>query len=258
MSSKRRNKKLIRWIISIFTAAGLVVAAWMGYRLLKYEKAKFTRYPEFGIDMPVEYGIHGIDVSRYQDIIAWEEVKKMKVERIQLGFVFIKATEGINNTDPQFRRNWRKAKSNEMIRGAYHFFIATKDGKKQAEHFIKKVDLETGDLPPVLDVEQRYGVSRFQLQREVREWLETVENYYRVRPIIYTNVDFYEQNLGSGFDEYPLWAAHYYQQQQPRIGRDWLFWQHSDQGNVNGITSRVDFNVFNGDSVEFRNILIRY
>jgi lysozyme len=258
MSSKRRNKKLIRWIISICTAAGIVIAAWMGYRWLKYEKAKFTRYPEFGIDMPVEYGIHGIDVSRYQDIIAWEEVKKMKVDRIQLGFVFIKATEGVNNTDPQFRRNWRKAKTNDMIRGAYHFFIATKDGKKQAEHFIKKVGLETGDLPPVLDVEQRYGVSRFQLQREVREWLETVENYYRVRPIIYTNVDFYEQNLGSGFDEYPLWAAHYYQQQQPRIGRDWLFWQHSDQGNVNGITSKVDFNVFNGDSVEFRNILIRY
>ena len=256
--STRQRKRFIRWIISVIVAAGVVVAAWLSYKWLKYEKAKFTRYPEFGIEIPIEYGIHGIDVSKYQDIIAWEEVRKMKVAHIQLGFAFIKATEGVGNTDPHFRRNWKKAKSNDIVRGAYHFFIATKDGKTQAEHFIKKVELETGDLPPVLDVEQRYGASKSQLQREVKEWLETIENYYHVRPIIYTNVDFYNQNLGSAFDEYPLWAAHYYQQQQPRIGRDWIFWQHSDQGNVNGITSKVDFNVFNGDSVEFRNLQIHY
>ena len=126
----------------------------------------------------------------------------------------------------------------------------------QAEHFIDKVSLEPGDLPPVLDVEQRYGASRASLQREVKRWLETVEAYYHVKPIIYTNVDFYNQNLGDAFDDYPLWVAHYYQPQQPRISRDWIFWQHSDGGNVNGITYKVDFNVFSGDSIEFRNLLI--
>jgi lysozyme len=39
-----------------------------------------------------------------------------------------------------------------MLRGAYHFFIGSKDGKMQAENFINKVELEPGDLPPVLDV----------------------------------------------------------------------------------------------------------
>jgi lysozyme len=257
MSSKSRQRKIIRWIISVLVAGFIVAITWIGYKWLAYEKAKFTRYPEFGIEIPTEYGIHGIDVSRYQDIIAWEEVKAMKVNNIQMGFTFIKATEGVGNTDPQFRRNWRKAKSNEIVRGAYHFFIATKDGKTQAEHFIRKVELEPGDLPPVLDVEQRYGVSKTQLQREVKEWLITVEAYYHVKPIIYTNVDFYEQNLGSEFDRYPLWAAHYYQREQPRIRRDWIFWQHSDQGHVNGIIHKVDFNVFNGDSIEFKSLLVR-
>lgn len=258
MPLQKRIKQLFRWIVVFLVAIVLVIGGWFGYQWWIYRQAKFARYPEFGIDMPIQYGIHGIDVSKYQDIIAWEEVKKMKVNQIQLGFAFIKATEGVGNTDPQFRRNWKKAKSNDIIRGAYHFFIATKDGKTQAEHFIRKVELEPGDLPPVLDVEQRYGASKLQLQREVREWLVTVEEYYKVKPIIYTNVDFYTQNLGSAFDQYPLWVAHYYQQQQPRIQRDWIFWQHSDIGNVNGITSKVDFDVFNGDSVEFRNVLIRY
>jgi lysozyme len=229
----------------------------MGYKWFMYRKAKFTRYDAFGISIPSDYAIHGIDVSRYQQIIAWEEVKAMQVSDIKLGFAFIKATEGVSNVDPQFARNWKKAKSNDMTRGAYHFFIASRDGKLQAENFIKRVDLESGDLPPVLDVEQLNGTNRIRLQKEVRKWLETVENHYKVKPIIYTNVDFYKQYLGEEFDDYPLWVAHYYEARQPRISRNWTFWQHSDKGSVSGILSKVDFNVFGGDSVQFKELLLK-
>jgi lysozyme len=229
----------------------------MLWKSWQYRKVKFTRYPEFGIAIPESYSIHGIDVSKYQDMIAWEEVKAMKVKNIQLWFSFIKATEGIGNTDPQFGRNWKKSKDNGIIRGAYHFFIASKDGRMQAENFIDKVELESGDLPPVLDIEQLNGSSATDLKKEAKKWLEVVENYYQVKPIIYTNVDFYNRNLGSEFDKYPLWAAHYYQPDQPRINRGWVFWQHSDEGRVNGIASKVDFNVFNGDSLEFKALLFR-
>ncbi len=255
--SSRRRKKLLRYTVFTTGLAIVAVASWMFYQWMKYRKSKFTRYPEFGIAIPEVYEIHGIDVSRYQQTIAWEEVKAMKVKEIGLGFAFIKATEGIGNTDPQFRRNWRKSKANGIIRGAYHFFIASKDGKMQAENFIDRVDLEPGDLPPVLDVEQLNGTTSTQLKKEVKEWLDVAENYYKVKPIIYTNIDFYKRNLGSEFDEYPLWVAHYYEQKQPRINRGWIFWQHNDQGNVNGIISKVDFNVFSGDSSEFRGLLIR-
>ncbi|HEX7903105.1 MAG TPA: GH25 family lysozyme [Chitinophagaceae bacterium] len=255
--TSRQKKRLLRFTISLTLLAMLAVAGWMFYQWLNYRKAKFTRYPEFGIAIPEAYVIHGIDVSRYQRTIAWEEVGAMKVKEISLGFAFIKATEGIGNADPEFRRNWRRSKANGIIRGAYHFFIASKDGRLQAQNFIDKVDLESGDMPPVLDVEQLNGTTTAELKKEIKEWLAIVENYYHVRPIIYTNIDFYKRNLGSEFDEYPLWVAHYYEEKQPRIQRGWIFWQHNDAGNVNGITSKVDFNVFIGDSVEFRNMLIR-
>ena len=177
MPSRRRKKRIIRWIISFIIIGVLGFTGWFGYQWLLYRKAKFTRYPEFGIAIPNEYFIHGIDVSKYQDIIAWEEVKAMRVKNIQIGFAFIKATEGIGNTDPQFHRNWKKTKSNNIVRGAYHFFIASKDGKMQAQNFIKRVELQSGDLPPVLDVEQLNGTRPEQLKKEVKKWLEKTENY---------------------------------------------------------------------------------
>ena len=95
------------------------------------------------------------------------------------------------------------------------------------------------------------------IRKRVKEWLDVVEEYYGVRPIIYTNVDFYTRRLKDDFDEYPLWIAHYLEKKSPRIYRDWDFWQHSETGRVNGIKGNVDFNVFNGDSVEFKSMLIK-
>lgn len=252
--ARRKKTKKKWWILLIVFAATL--AFMLGYDWWLSRKSRFVRYPAFGISIPENYLIHGIDVSRYQSIISWDAVKEMKVKNVQLGFVFIKATEGIVNTDPQFRRNWKKSKQAGMVRGAYHFFLATKDGREQAENFISAVDLEEGDLPPVVDIEQTYGVSLPVLKKELKEWLAVIEYYYGVKPIIYTNVDFYSRCLGKEFNSYPLWAAHYFQYDTPRINRQWDFWQHSEEGRVNGILSKVDFNVFNGDSLEFRNILM--
>ncbi len=257
MASRKLKKRIRRIFFSALAAALLIIVGYILWDYWHYRKVKFTRYPEFGIAIPENYPIHGIDVSKYQDLIAWEEVKAMKVKNIQLGFSFIKATEGIGNTDPRFQRNWKKANENGITRGAYHYFIGSKDGKMQAENFIDKVELESGDFPPVLDVEQLNGSSAANLKKEAKKWLETIENYYQVKPIIYTNVDFYNRNLGTEFDKYPLWVAHYYQPGQPRIKRGWVFWQHSQEGRVNGITHPVDFNVFNGDSLEFKNLLLR-
>ena len=257
MAGKKR--KYIGWKI-IFYVTLTAVSLLLGFVIYEWileQRAKYIKYSAFGIDIPDNYAIHGIDVSRYQQIIDWENVKQMRVQEMKIDFAFIKATEGVNNTDPYFNRNWKKAKDAGMARGAYHFFIATRRGKTQAENFIKRVQIEPGDLPPVLDVEETYGVSPQKLRQRVLEWLQTVEEYYKVKPILYTNVDFYKYYLKDQFDEYPLWVAHYLQEDRPRIHRDWAFWQHSESGRVNGIAAYVDFNVFNGDSTAFSNLLIR-
>ncbi len=254
-----KSKKNLSWKIIFYVALGAVgvMLGFVVYEWVLELRSKYIRYSAFGIEIPSNYSIHGIDVSRYQEIIDWDNVRQMQVEGVKIDFAFIKATEGMRDEDPYFRRNWKKAKDAAMPKGAYHFFIATRNGKLQAENFIKRVKLEPGDLPPVLDVEETYGVSPQKLRTRVLEWLQTVEEYYKVKPILYTNVDFYQFYLKDQFDGYPLWVAHYLQKERPRIYRDWAFWQHSEAGRVNGIAAFVDFNVFNGDSTEFSNLLIK-
>lgn len=253
MAQTRKKNATSRSLLALLILCVLGVAAWWLYNR---NIPKFVRYPQFGIDIPYNFSVHGIDVSKYQQSIDWAEVKAMNVNNVQIGFAFIKATEGLGNVDGCFRQNWRNAKRAQVIRGAYHFFLATKNGKSQAENFINTVQLETGDLPPVIDVEQAYGVSSDKLKQRVKEFLETVHEYYGVMPIIYTNVDFYNQYLKGDFDTYPLWVAHYLQKDRPRIAREWTFWQHSESGHINGIDHQVDFNVFNGDSAAFIRLLI--
>ncbi len=214
-------------------------------------------YAGFNIEIPNGYSIHGIDVSRYQQTINWKEVKDMEVQGIKIGFVFMKATEGINNVDEQFRRNWLKSEELEIPKGAYHFFIPGKDAKRQAANFMEIVNLKKGDLPPVLDIEIGRRFSAPEMQKEVRIWLDAVEKNYGVKPIIYTNIDFYQRYFQKGFEDYPLWIAHYLQPDKPRIDNKWMFWQHSETGRVNGIKTPVDFNVFYGDSTDFNNFLIQ-
>ena len=256
MANKKKVAIVWKIVVGLIMTATVVMLLFRVYEWWIERRAHFIRYEAFGIEVPTRYTIHGIDVSRYQETIDWQSVQGMNVEGVRLGFTFIKATEGLESEDRFFKRNWKRTKDAGMARGAYHFFIATKSGKAQAEHFIKTVELQPGDLPPVLDVERTFGVPYKKVRERVREWLLTVENYYGVRPIIYANVDFYDQVLKDEFDDYPLWVAHYLQKEKPRIYRPWHFWQYSEQGHVNGIFCKVDFNAFYGDSTEFKNLLI--
>ena len=252
----RKKKSLLKTAFKVFIAI-IVIANVVYYVTYFFTKPLHIIYPAFGIEIPPNYSMHGIDVSRYQQNINWADVKNMQVENIKIGFAFIKATEGVDKVDAQFQRNWLHAEEENIPKGAYHYFVANKSGKAQANNFIEIVKLKQGDLPPVLDIEDANGSTIIDMQQKIKDWLEKVEDQYKVKPIIYTNIFFYNKYLKGVFDDYPFWIAHYLQPGKPGIDRGWTFWQHSESGHVNGIKTTVDFNVFSGDSAEFKNLLIR-
>lgn len=208
----------------------------------------------FAIRIPASYTIHGIDVSRWQERIDWQRVAKMRDNGIRLQFAFIKATEGEKLVDPYFTRNWRQSRKNGLLRGAYHYFSPSVSASVQARLFLQTVDFEQGDLPPVLDVEERGNLSVKELRKRVSQWLKMVEKSTGKKPIIYSGSVFYQENLAGYFEEYPWWIAHYYQRRPDSGARAWRFWQHSDRGRVDGINSAVDFNVFNGTMKELQKL----
>jgi lysozyme len=103
-------------------------------------------------------GVQGIDVSHYQGVVDWQQVAQNG-----MAFAFAKATEGITYVDPQLAANWDGIRVAGLVRGAYHFFEPNDDAAQQAQHFLSTVQLQPGDLPPVLDVETTGGVSDAQI-----------------------------------------------------------------------------------------------
>lgn len=209
----------------------------------------------YGICMPAGYGVHGIDVSHYQGNIDWKMLEKTRQGQFPVEFVFMKATEGGDFPDDRFVENFDSARIHGFIRGAYHFYNPKTDPDKQADFFIQSVHLESGDLPPVLDIEKKSKDIR-KLQTDLKIWLQKVEKHYGVKPIIYASYKFKERYLNdSVFNSYPYWIAHYYVDSVKYEG-DWKFWQHTDVGTLPGIEEKVDLNVFNGSLPEMKKMLI--
>lgn len=206
------------------------------------------------ISYPEGYEIHGIDISHYQEDIDWELLKNQAmINKCPVRFVMIKATEGSTGVDERFADNFRNAREYGFIRGAYHFWSNHSRPESQAAHFISRVDLRRGDLPPVLDVEQKpQNVSDEEFIRNVLTWLEIVEDHYGVKPIIYTYPKFKKKYLSDeAFDDYPYWIAHYYRTEIDYNG-EWRFWQYTDLGKLPGIEGYVDFDIYKGSFYDLR------
>jgi len=212
----------------------------------------------FGILMPRGYSVHGIDVSKHQGQIDWKRVSRMEKNDIRISFAFIKATEGITRQDNQFDRNWEQSAKYGLMRGAYHFYYPSRDAGKQADNFIRMVKLGSGDLPPVVDIEYSNGKSKKKICDDLKVFLNRLEKKYGVKPVLYTNIHFYSTYLEGSFDAYPLWIAGYFEHDRfyNEFKTPWHFWQHSENGKVDGIRGSVDFNVFNGDIEKLKSICI--
>lgn len=201
-----------------------------------------------GNDINCLYQVHGIDVSRWQLDVDWQ-----KVERTGVSFVFVKATEGKNEKDPYFKKNWDALEQTNMLRGAYHYYLPRVHSKYQAANFINTVDLKKGDLPPVLDLEETDGRSNKIIIQGVTNWLNLMEEHYGVKPIIYVNQHYYHTYIKGNFNDYVIWLAAYNRKNPPRLGfKKWSFWQYSNTGSKNGINEPVDLNVFQGSIEELR------
>jgi lysozyme len=197
----------------------------------------------------------GIDVSEYQGNINWQKVKWID-EVYEINFVLIRATAGNDRVDAQFEKNWENAKSKKMIRGAYHYYRPNENSLEQANFFIKRVKLKKGDLPPVLDIEKLpKNQSLDSLKVGLKRWLLRVENYYGVKPIIYSGDKYFTAFLEKQFSDYTFWIANYSVFDE-KIDKSWQFWQFTENAKVDGIKGNVDLNIFNGTKNQLKYLTI--
>ena len=203
-----------------------------------------VNWSRLGID---RFPVHGIDVSHHQGKIDWNEVATSEV-----GFAFIKASEGRDHQDTRFSENWAAAEKVGLVRGAYHFFTFCTPGAAQIEHFLAIAPPVAGTLPPVVDVEFagncRAWTSIDDIRAELLVFLELAEKAWGRRPILYITSESERRIIGENFDGYPIWVRSVFW--RPPGEPAWMFWQYTDDAQVAGIDTPVDMNVFRGEPQE--------
>lgn len=191
--------------------------------------------------------VNGIDVSEYDDAVDWATAKGAGID-----YAFVRVSDGLAFPDSKFADYWPAARAAGVMRGAYQYFRPDVDPVQQANLLLTAMGtLMPGDLPPVLDLEVADGLSTAAVTAAVQTWISTVTTAIGRPPIVYAGL-YSWPSLTGGADvtTSPLWIAQYTTAACPDIPdpwTQWLFWQHSDTGAVDGVTSsQLDLDVFNG------------
>ncbi len=201
--------------------------------------------------------LKGIDVSTYQGVVAWPEVRAAGNS-----FAFARVTNGLLRIDDRFAANWPAMKKAGLVRGAYQYFRPAQDPVAQAELMLAKIaeagGLEVGDLPPVVDLETSDGEDILTVVARAEQWLAVVEPRIGTKAIVYTGSFFGSQLLGA-FADRPLWVPGYKVEcpKMPEGWTRWHFWQSAEDGKVAGITGAVDLDHFDGTSKDLLGLTLQ-
>lgn len=218
----------LRWriaVIAVIVLAGLLTAWW--YIWVPTWRPRLQ---------PGER--YGIDVSAHQGEIDWQQVADDGIS-----FTYIKATEGGDFVDDRFDKNWGRAASAVIERGAYHFFTLCTPGDEQARNFLRVASPTRESLPPAVDLELAGNCSdrppRAEVEKELDDFLDIVETAWQREVLLYVGNDWESVYPTRTRLERPLWIRRFLL----RPGERWLIWQLHGYARVEGIEGGVDLNV---------------
>lgn len=253
----------------------------LGRAILADSSMEFGKYQDGilkkvdGVNYHVGEKVYGIDVSRHQGYINWDNLALYctdngRVFRFKpkndndrkymqpVFFAYMKATEGATVKDKTFDIRMIEAERHGIVKGAYHFLRLGSSIDEQIKNFTETANWTPGDMPPALDVEveseiAKHGISK--LLDMTYTWLEAVEAKMGVRPIIYTRESIRDKYLAKDprFNKYQCWIARYHPDGPEK--EEWKIWQMTEKGYANGYDGPIDIDLFKGNYESFSNYL---
>lgn len=180
----------------------------------------------------------GIDVSKYQRDIDWEQVSN------NVSYAIIKA-HGQTGEDPYYSANMKGAKQNGVPVGVYSYTYSTTvdQATNEANAVVQLVNREGGvDLPIYFDIEDAA-----QRDLDIQSRTDLVNAFCNVvrnsgyRPGVYASMNWFNHYID--MDQIPsdvsIWCARY-SSKEPNIKRPCEIWQYSSTGTIPGIAGNVD------------------
>ncbi len=191
----------------------------------------------------------GIDVSSWQGDIDWKEVKSAGAE---FAFIRIGYQVGYNGEyilDKYFTKNIEGAVAVGLPVGVYFYSYANnvEEAKNQAHWIIENLKNYKVELGIAFDWEDwgdfnLAGMSFYTINQVAQTFLNTVsESGYS--SLLYSSLNYLrsiwqpEKYLAN----YDIWLAQYHD--RPTYEKDFLFWQLSNTGRVDGIDGDVDLDI---------------
>ena len=177
-----------------------------------------------------------IDVSHHNGVINWPRVAGSNV------LVFIKATQGARDVDPNFRVNWAGASASGMLPVPYHFL--TEEPTADQLRNLTQTTSVTG--PVMVDWEVDPATGRRPRTVTMESFCSLLKASSGRNPLAYHGM----YDLSSPLiNNYPWMIPKYGPQPQ---GPKWLFWQSTDRAMIPGIVLPTDQSVFAGTEDELR------
>ncbi|MDE7161021.1 MAG: hypothetical protein K2O24_09330 [Muribaculaceae bacterium] len=190
-----------------------------------------------------------IDVSHHNGAIDWNTVSR------QVGYAYIKATEGYHFVDDKYAINRDEARRHGVKTGPYHYFRLNHPAREQFENFRKTVGKKL-DLVPMIDLEMdnnnrdRYTPGNLYPEETANllEFLRMVEKEYKVTPVLYVGGDqFYRIFIAPSAElrAYPQWRRSIGDTLKRDFGPEdnVVIWQYNGAGRLDGIDHDVDMNM---------------
>ena len=188
----------------------------------------------------------GIDVSKWQGSIDFEKVKKAGATFVIMRIGVQKTAPGELELDEYYLQNIEQAKKAGLKVGVYLYSMATskEESIEQAKWVLDKLNGITLDLPIVFDWESWkwwniMDLSFHDINEIADSFLDTVSDK-GYKAMLYGS-KFYLESIWENKKNYPVWLAHY--TNETNYNGDYVMWQLSDIGRIDGINTNVDINI---------------
>lgn len=250
-------KKLIK-ILSVFLAVIMAFAstsvAFASTKFYsKYDKKTYTHNTKFDTFNKVV----GIDVSMHNKTVDFNKVKADGIDfvYVRVGYTGYTKKKLSLNYDPYYQENITNALAAGLQVGVYWYSQALNEEEalQEANMLLNVIGSYNITLPVVYDYEfagvgddgrlDSANLSKAQMTANSLAFLNRVSQM-GYTPCLYANYSFLKNRVNASqiSSIAKIWLAHY--NTSTDYPGDYEYWQYTSDGRVNGISGRVDMNVW--------------
>ena len=192
----------------------------------------------------------GIDASKWQGEIDFNKAKNEGVEFVILRLGVMKDKDTPLVKDVTFDTNFKNAKAAGLKVGIYVYSEAdTVDKAIENAKFVEaNVKADELDFPVAFDWEywtkfNEMKINLHRLQEMYEAFSKELEsNGYET--MLYSSQNYVKSGFWGDVSDYNLWIARYSDNAPDLPGLDFMLWQNTDKGKVDGINNDVDLDIY--------------